>query len=780
MLATRPGDGKAEGGVEWLRLRTRCALFCWGNVRPSPTYARTPNPGMTSSLAAQTSLVLDPILPVGAVAILGLAMLVLTVAVYRRAGTRLTAFQNAALLVFRLLGVALVLALLLQPSRLEEIPPMQSSRLTLVGVDDSKSMAQTDVSQGTRSQEAKSILTDADLTAPDGSPTDSGLRLFKFAEDAAPLANTSALTAAGASTRMHRSISTMLASLHANEGARAIILLTDGHDFELVNPAKTGFLARSRQTPIFAVPLGKQGKVRDISARITSYQPYTYVKQKARISAALRLIGCELEAVTVELVRGDAVVQTKKIQPSEEPEVVVAFDVVEPAVGQFEYEVRAKPLEGEIDRENNVALTYLNVIDQQIQVLFLEGSPYWDTTFLSRSLLRNDKMNVDSIVQYAKGKARLVRKKAGDAELKIPATAEEWRRYDVVVLGRSIENLLSVEALRQLETYVREGGGTVIFARGPAFGGALAKNEIEPVVWSNVPAEHVRLQVGREGQALAPFRTIQEQAGADAVPELIAGYAAIEQKPLTATLASAQAAGGGDPMPGMVHRRFGDGQVLSVGVDGLWRWAFNAKVEGVNTVFDRFWDQMILWLMAGRDFLPTQQFSLRASSANIPLGEKIYFRAVTRDAAKAVRDIPLTLAHASQEVARITLTSADPNAADKLTAEFLPAKTGKFTATATFPDGTKQSARFIVFDENLEQTEVATDTGYLKKLCEASGGRLLKPDDLGKLLAELKSEKIDATPTTKLTSAWDKVWVFWLIGLLFGADWFLRRRWGLC
>ena len=37
----------------------------------------------------------------------------------------------------------------------------------------------------------------------------------------------------------------------------------------------------------------------------------------------------------------------------------------------------------------------------------------------------------------------------------------------------------------------------------------------------------------------------------------------------------------------------------------------------------------------------------------------------------------------------------------------------------------------------------------------------------------------NAAPTTKLTSAWDRSWVFWMIGGLFGADWYLRRRWGL-
>ncbi len=735
---------------------------------------------MTFPLAAQTKLVLDPILPVGAIIVLGVLLAVATVAIYLRVSSSLDRPRRVALLCFRLLGLALVLALLLQPSRLESIPPPITNRVVLVGVDDSRSMAQSDVGQGTRSQAARTLLVESGITEPGGAPASGKVRLFKFSDDAAPLASAAQLDASGATTRVHRSVSTLLGSLATNEGARALVLLSDGHDFELTNPAKTGFLARQRQTPIYAVAFGSQGKVRDAAARITSFQPYTYVKQKARIGAALRLIGCELETLQVELARAGKVVQTQRVQPGEAAEVTVNFEVTEASVGQFEYEVRVRPLDGEKDTENNRALTYLNVIDQQIQVLFLEGAPYWDTTFLQRSLMRNDKMNVDSIVQYAPGKARLIRKKASDRELKIPATLEEWRRYDVVVLGRRIDgSLLSREGLRQLEDFVKNHGGTVIFSRGPAFAVELADNELEPVLWSPVPQARVRLQVAREGQSAAPLRTVQEQAGAESVPELIAGFSAGESKPLTATLA-ATSASGGDAVPGMVHRRLGDGQVLSIGVEGLWRWAFNAKIEGVNTLFDRFWDQMILWLMAGRDFVPTQQFSLRATSANLPLGEKIFFRALKRDSTTKLADLPLTITQGGKEVGRTTLAANDTTAPDKLGAEFVPATTGKFEATAKFPDGTTQTARFIVYDDNLEQTEVGTDAGYLKKLCESSGGHLLKPEELGKFLSELRDQPNPDAPQTRLTSAWDRVWVFWLIGLLFTADWYLRRRWGLC
>jgi len=727
-----------------------------------------------------SEIVFQPMLPTVALVALALVFAAGTIAIYRRVGSRISPAQNAVLLILRLGGIALVLLTLLQPSRVEEIPPPTTHRVTLVAVDTSKSMAQRDVEQGTRLDAAKALLLDAGLVKPDGQATDPDLRLFEFGDTAAPLVTSRLLEPNGATTRVHSALTDVLDTLRGNEVAQALIVLSDGHDFELVNPAKTAFLARSRGTPIYAVALGRQGKVRDVGVRITSYQPYCYVKQKARISAALRPIGLELETLTVELIRAGKVVETKRVQVDEQSEMNVAFDVVEPKVGQYEYEVRVAPLNNEIDRENNMAITYLNVIDQQIQVLFLEGTPYWDTTFLQRSLMQNDKMNVDSIVQYSAGRARVIRKKASEQELKVPMSVEDWGRYDVIVLGRSVHELMGAAQLATLTEYVREGGGTVIFSRGPAFGGELAKNELEPVIWSEAPAEHVRISLAREGQSLAPFRALVEQSGGlENVPELLAGRGVLEKKPLAATLANVQG-DGATPMPCMIHRRLGGGQVLSVGVDGLWRWAFNAKVDGANTIFDRFWDQMILWLMSGRDFLPTQQFSLRASAANIPLGEKIYFRALFREAQKVVGDIPLVIEHGGREVARTSLAAADPAAPDKLTAEFLPAKPGKYSATAQFADGTKQAVQFMTFDENPEQTEVATDAGYLKRLCEPSGGQLLTSAELGPMLKQLRDNTSEATPTTRLVSLWDRAWVFWLIGLCFGADWFLRRRWGLC
>jgi hypothetical protein len=454
-----------------------------------------------------------------------------------------------------------------------------------------------------------------------------------------------------------------------------------------------------------------------------------------------------------------------------------------------------------VDTANNSAITYLNVIDQQIRVLLLEGDPYWDTTFLQRSLMRNDKFDVDALIRYGPNHVRAIRKTPGTGELQLPETLDQLAAYDIVILGRAVDSLSDSSPAKSpgqltslstgqsaggqpglpglLDQYVKDRGGAVIFSRGRAFQNS-SSGGLEPVLWSDKSRDHVHLDVTVEGRGLSPFQVLNDGAGGlDTLPDLVDGKIPQETQPLTSVFAVASGRDDATPDPAIVHRRYGQGQVVSIGVDGLWRWSLNAKVEGVNSPFDRFWDQMTLWLLAGRDFIPNHQFSFRPSSANILLGEKVYFRLALRQPDPNVKSVPVTIYFGDTEAGRTTLAPAPENTS-RLTAEFLPERTGRYRAVVNLPDGTTQESRFIVFTENLEETEVATDALYLRRLCEASGGRLIEPNELPKLLKELSSDKADQTPKILVRPAWNEAWVFYLAGLLFGLDWFLRRRWGLC
>ena len=599
----------------------------------------------------------------------------------------------------------------------------------------------------------------------------------------------------GLSSLFDKAVNTMLSTPAAGDAVNAVILLTDGHDFEMINPVKTGLAARNHQAPIYAVAFGKKGEVRDVAVRITGYQPYCYVKQKARVNATLRLIGCELEDLTVQLLRQGKVIQTKRVNAQQLQELPVEFEVAEPEVGQFEYEVQVLPLANELETDNNGAITYLNVIDQQIRVLLLEGDPYWDTTFLQRSMMRNDKLDVDALIRYGANHVREIRKTPGTGELHVPETLDQLAAYDVVMLGRAVDSLSSsgvlpgqsvlspggqsVDMANLLDQYVKDRGGTVIFSRGRAFSNPTSVG-LEPVLWSDKSRDHVHLDVTAEGRGISPFQVLSDGAnGTDSLPEMVGEKIPKETQPLTSVFAVASGRDDASANPAIVHRRYGRGQVLSIGVDGLWRWSLNAKVADVNSPFDRFWDQMLLWLLAGRDVIPNRQFSFRPSSANILLGEKVYFRLALRKPDPNLKSVPVTIYHGNAEAGRTTLVPA-VTSVGRLTADFLPEHTGRYRAVVKLPDGTTQESRFIVFTENLEETEVAADTLYLRRLCEASGGRLVETGELPKLLQELNHERSDQPPKFLIQPVWNEAWVFYVAGLLFGMDWFLRRRWGLC
>jgi hypothetical protein len=99
-----------------------------------------------------------------------------------------------------------------------------------------------------------------------------------------------------------------------------------------------------------------------------------------------------------------------------------------------------------------------------------------------------------------------------------PAKSDEWNVYDVIVLGRSVDKVIGAEGVTQLEDYVKNGGGTVVFSRGRAFTDKGPRTDLEPVTWGDA-TQNMRPQATREGQALAPSerspRSQETRRGAD-------------------------------------------------------------------------------------------------------------------------------------------------------------------------------------------------------------------------------------------------------------------------
>jgi len=717
-------------------------------------------------------MLLDPVIPIPWIVSIGIVMLAANGYGYLRSGRRLGPARNVFLLVMRCTGLLGILLLLLQPSREEEVVVPVAEKSVIIGVDVSASMAAPHSTGATRLDAARADLAAAGISRSAGGRH----QFFTIGEGAAPILPEALETAAadGKSTRMDRSIGGLL-RMPGTAQASAMILLTDGHDFDLVAPGETARRARARDLPIFAVPYGTMESARDVSIRIANYHPHTFVRQSTRLEVFIRTLGCANEILQVDLLLDGKPVQHKTLETGREPFHQLDFSVTHEEPGQYEYSFRVAPLPNERELSNNIATTYLNVIAERLRVLEIEGAPFWDTTFLRRSFARNDKFDIDSLVAFTGNRVRPIRSNPDRAvgDLVPPKSVEDLKAYQMVVLGRDVERVIGLDGIRALESWVKDYGGVVIFSRGQAWPqGENVAAELEPINWNTGSARGVRLEVTPQAGSVPAFRLLREVAEADEFPEVIAFPATSEPKALAATFSVA-----GDQSPAVVYRRYGRGQTLSLGVGNLWRWVFNPKAEYDNNAYDRFWDQLALWLLANNGVAPLEGYSLRTDTANLPLGETVRLRFGVHGNALPVSAPALVILQGDEQVTNLAMEpGAEP---EQFVAEFTPREAGRYRAQVATAGGKHVTAQFMVFREKLETTETAMDVTYLEQLCKASGGRVLDVSELESLVESLLRDTADQPPLMRRIPLWDRGWIYLLLSVILSCDWYFRRRWGL-
>ncbi len=727
------------------------------------------------------NLVWEPMIPPVFLIALAVVLGLLAIRTYARVGSRLPAERRVLLALLRLLAIALLVVLLFQPMIEETRSRKHPNRVTLVAMDTSRSMRETDsAGQVRRLDAARRILAESGLmNAEKDAPGE--VRLFEFAENSRPLAagEIPALEATGETTRFHQSLSAVLDALRTDEHGVGLFLFSDGHDFEMVSAERTAQLARSKQVPIYPVAMGKQQTIPDVSLHIASYQPYTFVKQQSRLQAAVRLMGSEPRPLRVELLREGKLVRDRRISAEPGWEVPVSFDVSEPEPGQYEYELRVTSLPGERELDNNSAFTFLNVTDARVPVLLVEGSPHWDTTFLRRTLTQNDRVELTTVLSFGKKEPMVMGTDDEGKPRPMPETVADFSNYPLLILGRETDRALSEDQLRALAEAVEEGGCTVVFARGKP-GEDPIFDELAPAPWSDAATGPVRVVKGRGSGQVVPLELLATApGGAESLPELPIARVVEPPKTLAAVEALAEDSGQQSSTPAFIHRRHGKGQVLAVAVGGLWKWSLNQRSEPANNLYDAFWNQMLLNLVARSNATPGTETRLTVSSANLKVGEQIRFTlhpGVDQPPPVAPQ---ITVFRDDQAVAGVPLEKEENGSAWH--GSMVAKDAGRYRGVIHV-GGKNHECRFAVYLEARETTEVAPDFAYLRKLADVSGGRLLDAAGLREVIAGLDRVAVaesNAPPIVKRRSAWDRASFFYLLFALLGLEWFLRRRWGL-
>ncbi|NNJ28094.1 hypothetical protein [Alienimonas chondri] len=476
---------------------------------------------------------------------------------------------------------------------------------------------------------------------------------------------------------------------------------------------------------------------------------------------------------------------------------------VDRSVVSLDLKVRLSPLPGEVDAENNQRPLRLAANLVARKALLLDGRPRWETRYLRNALSRDPRWEVDTVIVPADSDgepAVLPRGPAGErddaGEGVFPDSRAGLLGYDLIVYGELPLALLTEAEHGWLREFVAVRGGGLVFIDGrrdvlselpsPVLTDLLPVERGEPL-----PVPMKALRPTTAGNATGALSVMGDEAADEtfwrelkAPQTLIAAEALpgaevwLDAIPEGGTAGGARADGA---HPAIVSRPFGAGRVLYLAFDESWRWRYRAA----DAFHQRLWNQFAGAIMPRPYAVRDELLALDTGAVRHAPGSSAPVRAELKrpdgtPATGVVVDAVLT--RDGRVVGTVPLTE-DPEVPGRYRGATGPLEPGAHDVSiraAGFAAGAlKARTEFTVEPPvTAESTETSANRALLAAMADASGGTLLREEEIGRL-AELLAPLSDGRVIRSETPLWESYWWFFAVLIPLTLEWMLRKRAGL-
>lgn len=625
----------------------------------------------------------------------------------------------------------------------------------------------------------------------------------------------------------------------------AVLLISDGaHNVGSVQGVVAAAQeAKSLATPVYAVTLGTEVGLQNISLSARSPRMIAFPDNPLAIRVRVAHRGLAGQETQLTLYRGDRAVSTETVRLEDAPDQEVRFVLEEGAERPMEqFRIIASEVAGEATAADNQTTVLVQRLDEPVDVLLLEGKPYWDSKFLARNLSADPVVQLTSIIRL--GEQRFLQKRlprSGDLEhggdappdqpeaaastegdaAQLTAAREDadaseksdstaapaWKiqkeldsplenpelleRYRLVILGRDADSYLTPRAVDNLRQWISRSGGCLLCARGAPSNQVVRKlAEILPVRWSASEEARFRTRVTEYGVDAAVFDPLLS-GGADplaTLPSLATGAVPKAREGLPQVLIQSVVDRSGKTIPVVTYQPYGAGQTIVVEGSGMWRWAFlPPQHANKDKIYPALWQSMIQWVVSQQDLMPGQQVAIRSDRASFFAGDRATASILVEDPS-AVRndrgalDLAVLLQPVDGGLPKRVTPAASGLEEDYFRVDFGELDVGYYTASVVRGEADEVLAETAieVRDPWFENLEVDARPDLMRRVARTSGGELLAPNEVAGLV-ERHRERLEETRVDKTirTTLWDRPWVLSLILGGWVVTWIVRRRSGL-
>ena len=613
---------------------------------------------------------------------------------------------------------------------------------------------------------------------------DCALDLFAFDAQVAPPLSPSGLSRLkpeGRASHVRDSLRSIFDRFRGQDLA-GLVLLSDGVDTRELD---TAWAAAKWPCPIYTVRLEPPGSVTvepDVRIEAVNTPRRAVVGWDTRLTATVAGQDTGTAPFRVDLLENGHRIDSAPAQLDEnEGSREVSFRLAHAEIGSSVYTVVIPPLPGETRTNDNAYSVTVQTVDARNRLLYAESVPRWESKYLNRELQANRNVTPAAFVRGPDGKF-LAYGDRGEASMDL--TGDQLARYRIVILGDLDAAALGEKRAAALVTFV-ENGGSLVLLGGPNVWtkqglGATVLSRLIPFQRPDAaPAIEGVFPVALTDEGRAHSIFAGETNVWLTVPPVLSVFAGAKPTAAASVLAAAVTPDGRQPL--IVAQKYGQGKVLAVLTDSLWRWQL---APGQERPYARFWSQSLEWLSPAVTTLDRFELDLFADSAQLVLGETIALKARVTGRDRPGVDWSAVCQIDTPDNRRLPLDMKRQEVESAgghypgCVADFTPQLPGlhRAVARASIDGASYESAPFTFFVKSVtpEDSPRPIDERLLRALAENSGGRFCEPDELDSVLARLDIGGREEQHVF-YASLWQRLPLLaCMIGLL-GLEWILRK-----
>lgn len=536
-----------------------------------------------------------------------------------------------------------------------------------------------------------------------------------------------------------------------------IVLLSDG----IYNSGPSP-LYLSTRIPVFAVGAGDTTQRLDLSVRNIAFNKIAYQGNKFPLRAEVLVKGTSQQEIHISVSHGGKVIASQSRNSQNKTLVEFDFQIDATEKGMQRIDISVNPLSNEVNRRNNQATVFVEVVEGKKKILLVAPAPHPDIKALRSAIEQN--------ANY-------------EFHLHIPGVAEtdpsilNKENFDLVIFTQALDAEGKTAALFQKMS--RSDAGMFVTLGAKSNLRQLSANGI-PVIFENV---------GQKDEVTAMFNSeFRDFSFTEGLGGIVSRYPPVVVPfgkftlPPDASVLLYQRIGSVITNRPLLFTYNGDNN-RKAGVlmgEGFWRWRLSEFSEtGKTEAFDEVISRLVQYLSTRDDKRKFRSFPLRQEFSD---SEPVVFESqVYNDLFEQVygNTIQLEIRDEKGKVTPYSYVTSPSGAHYRIGG--LKEGIYRYKASTELATGPEQmSGEFLVTGQNIESQNLTADFGLLRNLASATGGSFYTAGQTSTLAENIQSKGAQGLihsqdtfhPMINLKA------VFFLLVALLSLEWFSRKYLG--